>query len=350
MEFDEFKTYVKNSIKFYLPAEFQSATVELYNAQKLNEQYTALLVRKEGETISPTMNLNQFYREYQQHGSIGIVVRRMAELITVQPPEVDVSNILLNYEEAKKKLFFRINAVKGNEEVLATCPHTKIDDLAITYHVEIDYRNDQDLGSMLVTDTVLGYYEITKEQLHQDAMENSPRIHWAMFGEMNSSLFNIDMAAKEAEYQGHDDIDYGQVGELDMVIPMYVITNEQNIFGAAVLFYPGMMDMIANELKDSFYVLPSSVHEQLIIPAAYVDDSSYLDDMVEEVNYSAVDPHERLTDHAYHYDAKDRIFERATAYEARQREKQEAQDRLNKQKDTIPRNLTGKPKKNDMSL
>ena len=350
MEFDEFKTYVKNSIKFYLPEEFRTATVELYNTQKLNEQYTALLVMKEGETVAPTMNLNHFYGEYQQHGNVGEVLRRMAELITVQPPELDVSTMLLNYEEAKKKLFFRVNAVKGNEGLLATCPHTKIDDLAITYHVEVDHRNDRDLGSMLVTDTVLGYYGVTKEQLHQDAMENSPRIHEAMFGEMNSTLFNMNLASKEAEYQGHDDIDYGQVGSFDMVIPMYVLTNEQLIFGAAVLFYPGVMDQIAEKIKDSFYVLPSSVHEQLIVPAAYVDDSSFLDDMVEEVNYSEVDPHERLTDHAYHYDAEDKIFERATAYEARQREKQEALDRLNKPKDTIPRNLTGKPKKNDMSL
>ena len=51
------------------------------------------------------------------------------------------------------------------------------------------------------------------------------------------------------------------------------------------MFYPGMMDQIAEKIKDSFYVLPSSVHEQLIVPAAFVEeDSSYLDDMVEEVN------------------------------------------------------------------
>lgn len=215
-------------------------------------------------------------------------------------------------------------------------------------HVEVDNRNNRDLGSMLVTDTVLEHYGITKEQLHQDAMENSPRIHEARFGEMNSPLFNINLPVEETEYQGHDD---GQDGFLGMIVPMYILTNEQLIFGAATLFYPGMMDQIAEKIKDSFYVLPSSVHEQLIVPAAFVEeDSRYLDDMVEEVNYSVVDPHERLTDHAYHYDAKDKIFERATAYEARKREKQEALDRLNKSKDTIPRNLTGKPKKDDMSL
>lgn len=347
MKFDEFITYVKNSIKFYLPEEFQSATVELNDTQKLNEQYTALLVMKEGETVAPTMNLNHFYGEYQQHGSIGEVLRRMAELITVEPPEMAISTMLLNYEEAKKKLFFRVSAVKGNEGLLATCPHTKIDDLAITYHVEVENRNNRDLGSMLVTDTVLEHYGITKEQLHQDAMENSPRIHEAMFGEMNSPLLNINSLEKVTEYQGHED---GRGGSLGMVIPMYVLTNEQLIYGAAALFYPGVMDQIAEKIKDNFYVLPSSVHEQLIVPAAYVDDSRYLDDMVEDVNYSMVDPHERLTDHAYHYDAKDKVFERATAYEARQREKQEELDKLNKPKDTIPRYLTGRSKKDDMSL
>ena len=56
-------------------------------------------------------------------------------------------------------------------------------------------------------------------------------------------------------------------------------------------------------LKDDFYVLPSSVHEVIIVTAAEAPEGSAgLSDMVSEINKTQVDAEEVLSDHVYYYD------------------------------------------------
>jgi len=103
----------------------------------------------------------------------------------------------------------------------------------------------------------------------------------------------------------------------DMVPPMYVISNEQQLQGAAAVFYPGMMEAAARELKGDFFLLPSSVHEMLLVPDDGNMTAAELSTMVSTVNRQEVAPELRLSDNVYHYDAKARAFERGESYEAR---------------------------------
>ena len=66
--------------------------------------------------------------------------------------------------------------------------------------------------------------------------------------------------------------------------------------------------------------------------------------MVQTINENEVAPEERLSDHVYHYDVKDRVFERADKFEERQKEKT-AQLGKNEHKMEHP-----KPKKHEMEL
>ena len=82
---------------------------------------------------------------------------------------------------------------------------------------------------------------------------------------------------------------------------MYVLINSLRIYGAA-----GILD---KELIKSFtkgrdyYILPSSIHETIFVPADSISSAGDLDRMVREINREQVDPEERLTDHCYFYDA-----------------------------------------------
>lgn len=345
MTFEDFKTYAKNSIKNYLPEEYQDASVELQETRKLNDHYTSLLVCKEEQSVVPTVNLDHFYEAYQQNENIVDALRSIAELITSEEPVFVNIDAITDYEKAKEKLYIRVNKVEGNEEILGSCPHKIMDDLVLTYHVEIYNPTMHGVGSTMVTNRLLDGYGISQEQLHEDAMTNSPVIHPMKMETMTNVLFNAGLAAKEAAAEGQDDIDYSMVGAPEYGLPLYVLTNQQMAQGAAVLFYPDMMEQIAEKLEGSFFVLPSSTHEVLLVPAAEVDDSRFLDAMVEEVNESMVDPSERLTDHAYHYDAEDKVFERASVFETRKLQKVAEQgDKV------IHSKQMEKPKKNEMSL
>lgn len=320
MNFEQFVDEVKNSIKDYLPEEFQDAQIELHKHEKLNESYLGMTIRKENQTVAPTINLNKFYNQYSdfEKEELPFVFEEMSDIIQQEPIKVDLKP-LMNYEAAKDKLFIRVSDADRNSEYLENIPHRRVENLAITYHIMAS-ASDGEIGSAPITNQMLKTYGITEEQLHQDALENSPKLFPAKVESISTIMEK--MMREDMRQSGMSD------EQIDVMIeemgisnpnPLTVVTNDQQMNGAAVIFYPGQMEEIGKSVKGDFFILPSSTHEVLILP----DDGGMtyqdLKAMVMEVNSTQVMPEERLADEVYHYDAKDRVFERAGAFEDRQK-------------------------------
>ena len=168
MNFNEFVNEVKDNIKLFLPKDYENAEVSTMECQKLNRAYTGLMVRKEGEMLTPTINLNQLYEAYKAQPGVTMetVCRKIADIVIEAPIQVDLKSIL-NYEDVKDKLFIRVSSAEANKEVLENAPHQLKEDLAITYHVAVG--KDQDgLSSMLITNEMMKEYGVTQEQIHED--------------------------------------------------------------------------------------------------------------------------------------------------------------------------------------
>ena len=86
--------------------------------------------------------------------------------------------------------------------------------------------------------------------------------------------------------------------------------------GAAVILYPKLIKKIADEFKSDFVLLPSSIHEWLLIPAESPENISMFSQMVTEVNDTQLADEEKLSDHAYYYSRNmDMIFVNADEIE-----------------------------------
>lgn len=131
--------------------------------------------------------------------------------------------------------------------------------------------------------------------------------------------------------------------------PMFIVTNSQTVDGAGVIFYSEVMDQIGEGFQGDFFILPSSTHETLVIPDNGAFDYRVLEDMVQTINENEVAPEERLSDHVYHYDVKDRVFERADKFEERQKEKAAQLDK-NEHTGKEQKMEHPKPKKHAMEL
>ena len=92
-----------------------------------------------------------------------------------------------------------------------------------------------------------------------------------------------------------------EIGEDEKQDVMYVLTNSLRNYGAACLFYPHVLEMVGEMLKEDYYVLPSSVHEVIIVPESKALDADEMSEMVVEINETQVEPEEVLSDHAYFY-------------------------------------------------
>ena len=246
---------------------------------------------------------------------------------------------LMDYEQVKDALFLRVMNRENNEAKIAGMPHRTEGDIALTYHIRVDVGDARGVSSTPVTNELLSRYGITEEQLHEDAMQSAPEVFPVQFMSMASLMRNMmrdDMLA-----QGLDPEDVENFIESypdDPNNSLMVLTNSERVNGASALFYPDQMEAIAEEMNGNFFVLPSSIHEVIILP----DDGSMsyqeLENMVSGINAAEVRPEEQLSDRVYRYDAVERVFELAESHEQRMA----ARDEKPMEKDSILKRLAEK--------
>ena len=297
MDFKEFVNKLEQDLKDAMADISPGATVDVRSVEKLQEgSYTGITISPAGGNVGMNLNANQLFDQMQDgqsyEGVLAVAVST-AERGLHDMPAVDVSE-LMNYEAAKKYLCFDVVGSDRNADMLEKVPHTDKENISMVYRLQLD-STENGAATVLITNAMMEQFGVTKEQLHADAMENAQEIRPADFR---------TMAAVMAEMMGMP-----EEMMADMAPPMYVATNQDKVQGAAVMFYPDFMDQAAKELGGDIFILPSSVHEVLILPDDGNMNAQELKEMVTSINASEVSPEDRLTDSVYHYDAQERIFE-----------------------------------------
>ena len=306
MDFKEFTDVIRENIRDYLPDSYRDAEIKVEEFHKLDHSYMGMQVKREGQTVVPNINLDAHYSTFMRNGQSLAGMDAVLQSISqeVQSQLLFDTEWLQDYSQVKDKLYIRVSDAQENAYILSNSPHKEVDGLAVSYHIAFENGHGIE-ASTTVTNNLLKMYEITEEQLHNDAMASSQQllpVHLVSLAEMMGQMMGMDA---------------------DMVRPtmdepqLMVLTNEQALHGAGVLFYPDMMDTIADYFGSDYFVLPSSIHEVLLLPDDGTVDPDVLENMVQDVNMAAVAPEERLSDHAYHYDAKDHVLEKVETYGAR---------------------------------
>ena len=312
LTFAEFVDKVKESIKDYLPERFADAEVSVDQFQKLNSSYLGLQVKRADQTVVPNINLNARYQEYRDSGmTLQQAMGTIAEQVQLAP---DIAiQWLSDYSQVKDHLFIRVSDAKENEAFLAMSPHKEVDGLAISYHIAFEGLHGVE-ASTPVSYKMMEMFGVTQEQLHADALESSQRLYPVKFRSMNEIM---------AEMMGGIDADMMPMMGPQDGPQLMVLTNMQGIHGAGALFYPEQLETIAQQMGTNFFVLPSSVHEVLILPDDGSQEPDGLQFMVREINQSTVAPEDRLSDFVYHYDTQDHVLERAETFAARMAQKEQ---------------------------
>lgn len=319
MDFSEFKNTILAGLREHLPKGFQEASIQLGESRKINETYDSLTVMKEGQHIAPSVNLNLFYMDYQAHGDLEKIFDEICQIVQKEPVGMELDAIE-DYEKAKENLFIRVSNAKTNEELLSKVPHEIIGDLAITFHIMIG-QDEDGFGSTLITNELLEKYPVTEAELKEDAMANSARILSPSIESMNNVMARMMGISEDHPFLGTlpfeeavKDFSFREDG-------MYVLTNQNAVNGAAVMFYPTVMEQLAEQAGVDLFIIPSSVHETILLADDGVMNRPELENMIRDINAHEVAPKDRLSDTLYHYDGREHKLERAVDFEER-REKE----------------------------
>lgn len=308
----EFMDYVKENVTEYLPERFENTEIRIQQVVKNNDTVLdGLIIMNPDTHISPNIYLNSLYEEYKDGKDLDDLVSRVADIYieNMEPQTKYGMNVQIGeisqYEKVRNNIFPRVCNLEKNGKRLENVPYTPKEDLAITYHIRVASGEDG-IGSVMITNALMKQYGVGIEELHDTAMNNMEQLSPVKFSPLRDVIVEL-MAGDFAQSEG---ISTEEAKEfLKDTIPsegpeVYCLTNEENMNGAAYIMNENVQKMVAEKVGDEYFILPSSVHEVLIISKKDGMNVDELREMVKSVNGSCVSVEEILSDQVYRYDAK----------------------------------------------
>ncbi len=321
MDFLQFVNEVKKGLKQY----FDEETEIVVNSVRKNNgvMLTGIVIMEKGNHIAPTIYLESFYEAYKKEKNMQAILYELVRIYKSNRIE-SVSNLdfFKDYETSKQKIYYKLINAKKNEALLKEVPFVPYLDLAIVFYCDCSNELFGN-AAILIKNSHLAMWGIDAEKLYQAAILNTPRNNPYEIKAMDTMMLELYAADIRRELE-RKHISYSEqwIEQLaaQMVekeapagerTPMYVLTNTGRTHGAACILYHNLLDEFAKRINDNLYILPSSIHEIIIVPASLAGKASELREMVKEINETQVEEEEVLSDSVYFFNRSTKRLELA---------------------------------------
>ena len=297
MMYEEFE----NKLFAQIREEYPGVSIEDHYVEKLNGQgYDGVHVQLPGESIGITLNTWDLYGQNMEGRPMDNILEAIRDGLA-ERMEIP-TQILEDYGSIRDKLLLQVVETKTNQDMLKNIPHKEEQDMSVVYRIILD-GDATGQHSAIITNEFMESLGITAEQLDADARASAREHFPASVRSMNEVLADLMGVPPEMMPKSQSD--------------MYVATCNGGLMGAGCMFYPDFMEEAAKTVGGNFFVLPSSIHEVILVPEGVLSWDK-LQDMVQQINVTEVSAEDKLSDTVYHYDAKEHIFEMADQYAERQ--------------------------------
>lgn len=292
----QFYTNLTETLKENLGTDW---TIELHTDVILNNGTThiALILYKNGEKLHPQIYLERFFEDYKRGKTMKEILQDVMTTYEEALKNINPDSLsgIEDWEQVKGRLAFRLLSKERNKETLENYVYKEFLDLAaiVTFCAEID---EQGVKAIRVTHDLAERWNISKEEILQAAEENTE----ALFPVRMEPI--LDTLCRVADIS-RDDLPEEVLAEEDSPQIM-VLTNYLGVNGATVLLYDSFLQQVYEKLRGKFIILPSSIHEVIVMPLASAPPITDSQKMVEQINRSAVKEEEILSDSVYLYDGE----------------------------------------------
>lgn len=295
MEINEFAGKVRDAVEKKLGKTYK---VEVREVKKNNGIVLhGLLILTDSRNVIPTLYLEPFWEAYQSGTSLAEIVRRLIKIYREDMPETSINmDFFTCFEEVSGRICYRLIRQKGNEELLEDIPHIPFLDLAICFFYAYSGESLGE-GAILVHNSHMELWHTTTKALQNLAQENTPQLFPWHCNSMEQVLREMMTEGSSEKMSDMEQCDSFLAGN-----PLWVLSNRKRVHGASCVLYPGLLKQLAEKEKRNFYILPSSIHEVILLPDQGKEAPEQLKDMIAEVNRTQVAPEEVLSDNLYYYD------------------------------------------------
>ena len=296
MEYKEFVEYIKMNAG-YIAGEGGNITIN-HVIKNNGCEMDGLVIMEKGKDIAPTIYLDSFYELYTNGENIKNIIRQIEVIYEQNKNNVTFDvNILKHFDTIKDKIVYKVVNYRSNEKLLEQVPHKRILDLAVVFYCLLDKEYGRSATALIYKNN-LKNWNVTIDDVYKAALKNTPDLLHSKISSM-AALFEkcgVNVDGEEVDLKDYVPSD------------MYVLTNESKLNGAACILYENVLYDFAQKLGADLYILPSSVHEVILLPKLSMFEKDELVNMVKEVNTEGVAADEVLSDHVYEYNRTERLI------------------------------------------
>lgn len=259
---------------------------------------------KTSKKTVPIIYLEEYYKKYKYTNDMDECVECIIKMYN-EAAHKNVDEILVDlfeWDKVNDRVYPIIMSEKKNSRLLSNLVYTTYLDLAVCYTVRLKEiardTEDDAIVSIRVKEDMLKIWGISEEELHNKALEN-----------MKNDGYNIkSMATVIKELMFNCNNEYNCTPEVikNVESEMYVLTNRSKIRGATGILNQELLEQFAEQCDSNFYILPSSVHEVILLIEEESMDIGELNEMVRQINEDQVPREDVLEDHVYYYDREKR--------------------------------------------
>lgn len=267
----------------------------------------AVMINKKGSNVSPAIYIDELYEDYVEGRSFGDIVYDILRVYQRNAREIRMDMEFFNhFEHVKDRVLYKLIHRESNQALLADIPYIEWNDLALVFYYSFE---DERFGkaTILIRNSHLDMWKVTQSALYENAKKNMLRLRPEEMLPMKQLLREIMTPDTCAMPEWEQEPKQGQEPESE--VSMYVLSNRERLYGASALLYAESLKELAGKLNKNLIILPSSVHEVLLVPDDGITEKSFFKEMVKEVNDTQVEPEERLSYNVYRYD---RVLEKIT--------------------------------------
>lgn len=193
---------------------------------------------------------------------------------------------MTNFEAIKDRVVYKLT--RKDEKLANEVSYVEYLDMMIVFYIKLDKENEY----ALVTKEIAENFKADTDDLMLAAMENTPRI-------LGASVRGIFDAINYSLSKAGSPFLFGELDNID--VPLMVLTNNINTYGASTMLYTNLMKGIANRLNKDLYIIPCSIHELILAPVEESQDVNYMIEMISNVNDTELPKEEILSYSLYQY-------------------------------------------------
>ncbi len=321
MTFEQFIEKAACTLEQHYGEKYQIRIVEVKKNNGLRLHGLSIFLQDSPNKVSPTIYLDEYYSRYMSGISLSETMQDIIRTYEAHTVKDDISmEFFLDYEKVRDRVVYKLINYEMNKELLQEIPYIPFLDLAVIFYY---YMENEVFGtaSILIYHTHMKKWDISMERLTADAEYNTPRVLGYRLANMEDIVRELLRKELEKKFSkknrcrqgdGEKEIPTDEVMDKLMECylegqdesPMYVLTNRNSQNGAACIRYPNVLKECADRLGSDLYILPSSIHEVILIKDYGIDDADVLRNMVKDVNRTQLAPEEVLSDQVYYYSRK----------------------------------------------